>query len=179
MEKYQGGGDEGMRKVSSIIVSLMLLAVSSLCVLITGCSESGTKMLFENETETTDVYYSNVALSATEYEIFIENVKIKTNTYGMTICNDILQYAKKSIDKETFVRDLEDMNDKLGIQYEDIKHKRPAQGYEKERENVMSILNNIQAQVNYVSECIEDETEFDADAICNTIRNQITDLYTD
>lgn len=82
------------KKVTPFMVGLLA------CVTLTGCSESGTQLLFENEPDTKDAYYSDVALSATEYSIFIEGIKTKINSYGMTLVSNVAQY-KSAADKES------------------------------------------------------------------------------
>ena len=82
------------KKVTPFMVGLLA------CVTLTGCSESGTQLLFENEPDTKDAYYSDVALSATEYSIFIEGIKTKINSYGMTLVSNVTQY-KSAADKES------------------------------------------------------------------------------
>ena len=44
------------KKVTPFMVGLLA------CVTLTGCSESGTQLLFENEPDTKDAYYSQMLL---------------------------------------------------------------------------------------------------------------------
>lgn len=157
------------KKVTPFMVGLLA------CVTLTGCSESGTQLLFENEPDTKDAYYSDVALSATEYSIFIEGIKTKINSYGMTLVSNVAQY-KSAADKESVSGNIAATKENLEKLYDELKHKRPAQGYESTRENMMSAVNNILAQANYVAECITDGIEYDADNVSTTIKSQISAL---
>ena len=145
------------------------------CVTLTGCSESGTQLLFENEPDTKDAYYSDVALSATEYSIFIEGIKTKINSYGMTLVSNVTQY-KSAADKESVLGNIAVTKENLEKLYDELEHKRPAQDYESTRETMMKTTNNIIAQANYVSECIADGTDYDADSVSAIVKSQISAL---
>lgn len=157
------------KKVTPFMVGLLA------CVTLTGCSESGTQLLFENEPETKDAYYSDVALSATEYSIFIEGIKTKINSYGMTLVSNVTQY-KSAADKESVLGNIAVTKENLEKLYDELEHKRPAQDYESTRETMMKTTNNIIAQANYVSECIADGTDYDADSVSAIVKSQISAL---
>lgn len=157
------------KKMTPFMVGLLA------CVTLTGCSESGTQLLFENEPDTKDAYYSDVALSATEYAIFIEGIKTKINSYGMTLVSNITQY-KNTADKEMISGNIIAAKNSLENLYDELEHKRPAQDYESTREIMMKTINNIIAQANYVSECIADGTDYDADSVSATVKSQISAL---
>lgn len=157
------------KKVTPFMVGLLA------CVTLTGCSESGTQLLFENEPDTKDAYYSDVALSATEYSIFIEGIKTKINSYGMTLVSNVTQY-KSSADKESVLGNIAVTKENLEKLYDELEHKRPAQDYESTRETMMKTTNNIIAQANYVSECIADGTDYDADSVSAIVKSQISAL---
>ena len=157
------------KKVTPFMVGLLA------CVTLTGCSESGTQLLFENEPDTKDAYYSDVALSATEYSIFIEGIKTKINSYGMTLVSNVTQY-KSAADKESVLGNIAVTKENLEKLYDELEHKRPAQDYESTRETMMKTTNNIIAQANYVSECIEDGTDYDADSVSAIVKSQISAL---
>lgn len=157
------------KKVTPFMVGLLA------CVTLTGCSESGTQLLFENEPDTKDAYYSDVALSATEYSIFIEGIKTKINLYGMTLVSNVTQY-KSAADKESVLGNIAVTKENLEKLYDELEHKRPAQDYESTRETMMKTTNNIIAQANYVSECIADGTDYDADSVSAIVKSQISAL---
>lgn len=157
------------KKVTPFMVGLLA------CVTLTGCSESGTQLLFENEPDTKDAYYSDVALSATEYSIFIEGIKTKINSYGMTLVSNVAQY-KSAADKESVLGNIAVTKENLEKLYDELEHKRPAQDYESTRETMMKTTNNIIAQANYVSECIADGTDYDADSVSAIVKSQISAL---
>lgn len=157
------------KKVTPFMVGLLA------CVTLTGCSESGTQLLFENEPDTKDAYYSDVALSATEYSIFIEGIKTKINSYGMTLVSNVTQY-KSVADKESVLGNIAVTKENLEKLYDELEHKRPAQDYESTRETMMKTTNNIIAQANYVSECIADGTDYDADSVSAIVKSQISAL---
>ena len=157
------------KKVTPFMVGLLA------CVTLTGCSESGTQLLFENEPDTKDAYYSDVALSATEYSIFIEGIKTKINSYGMTLVSNVTQY-KSAADKESVLGNIAVTKENLEKLYDELEHKRPAQDYESTRETMMKATNNIIAQANYVSECIADGTDYDADSVSAIVKSQISAL---
>lgn len=157
------------KKVTPFMVGLLA------CVTLTGCSESGTQLLFENEPDTKDAYYSDVALSATEYSIFIEGIKTKINSYGMTLVSNVKQY-KSAADKESVLGNIAVTKENLEKLYDELEHKRPAQDYESTRETMMKTTNNIIAQANYVSECIADGTDYDADSVSAIVKSQISAL---
>lgn len=157
------------KKVTPFMVGLLA------CVTLTGCSESGTQLLFENEPDTKDAYYSDVALSATEYSIFIEGIKTKINSYGMTLVSNVTQY-KSAADKESVLGNIAVTKENLEKFYDELEHKRPAQDYESTRETMMKTTNNIIAQANYVSECIADGTDYDADSVSAIVKSQISAL---
>ncbi len=157
------------KKVTPFMVGLLA------CVTLTGCSESGTQLLFENEPDTKDAYYSDVALSATEYSIFIEGIKTKINSYGMTLVSNVTQY-KSAADKESVLGNIAVTKENLEKLYDELEHKRPAQDYESTRETMMKTTNNIIAQANYVSECIADGTDYDADSVSAIVKSQISAL---
>lgn len=157
------------KKVTPFMVGLLA------CVTLTGCSESGTQLLFENEPDTKDAYYSDVALSATEYSIFIEGIKTKINSYGMTLVSNVTQY-KSAADKESVLGNIAVTKENLEKLYDELEHKRPAQDYESIRETMMKTTNNIIAQANYVSECIADGTDYDADSVSAIVKSQISAL---
>ena len=157
------------KKVTPFMVGLLA------CVTLTGCSESGTQLLFENEPDTKDAYYSDVALSATEYSIFIEGIKTKINSYGMTLVSNVTQY-KSAADKESVLGNIAVTKENLEKLYDEVEHKRPAQDYESTRETMMKTTNNIIAQANYVSECIADGTDYDADSVSAIVKSQISAL---
>lgn len=157
------------KKVTPFMVGLLA------CVTLTGCSESGTQLLFENEPDTKDAYYSDVALSATEYSIFIEGIKTKINSYGMTLVSNVTQY-KSAADKESVSGNIAVTKENLEKLYDELEHKRPAQDYESTRETMMKTTNNIIAQANYVSECIADGTDYDADSVSAIVKSQISAL---
>lgn len=157
------------KKVTPFMVGLLA------CVTLTGCSESGTQLLFENEPDTKDAYYSDVALSATEYSIFIEGIKTKINSYGMTLVSNVTQY-KSAADKESVFGNIAVTKENLEKLYDELEHKRPAQDYESTRETMMKTTNNIIAQANYVSECIADGTDYDADSVSAIVKSQISAL---
>lgn len=157
------------KKVTPFMVGLLA------CVTLTGCSESGTQLLFENEPDTKDAYYSDVALSATEYSIFIEGIKTKINSYGMTLVSNVTQY-KSAADKESILGNIAVTKENLEKLYDELEHKRPAQDYESTRETMMKTTNNIIAQANYVSECIADGTDYDADSVSAIVKSQISAL---
>ena len=157
------------KKLTPFMVGLLA------CVTLTGCSESGTQLLFENEPDTKDAYYSDVALSATEYSIFIEGIKTKINSYGMTLVSNVTQY-KSAADKESVLGNIAVTKENLEKLYDELEHKRPAQDYESTRETMMKTTNNIIAQANYVSECIADGTDYDADSVSAIVKSQISAL---
>lgn len=157
------------KKVTPFMVGLLA------CVTLTGCSESGTQLLFENEPDTKDAYYSDVALSATEYSIFIEGIKTKINSYGMTLVSNVTQY-KSAADKESVLGNIAVTKENLEKLYDELEHKRSAQDYESTRETMMKTTNNIIAQANYVSECIADGTDYDADSVSAIVKSQISAL---
>lgn len=157
------------KKVTPFMVGLLA------CVTLTGCSESGTQLLFENEPDTKDAYYADVALSATEYSIFIEGIKTKINSYGMTLVSNVTQY-KSAADKESVLGNIAVTKENLEKLYDELEHKRPAQDYESTRETMMKTTNNIIAQANYVSECIADGTDYDADSVSAIVKSQISAL---
>lgn len=157
------------KKVTPFMVGLLA------CVTLTGCSESGTQLLFENEPDTKDAYYSDVALSATEYSIFIEGIKTKINSYGMTLVSNVTQY-KSAADKESVLGNIAVTKENLEKLYDELEHKRPAQDYESTRETMMKTTNNIIAQANYVSECIADGTDYDADSVSAIVKSQMSAL---
>ena len=145
------------KKVTPFMVGLLA------CVTLTGCSESGTQLLFENEPDTKDAYYSDVALSATEYSIFIEGIKTKINSYGMTLVSNVTQY-KSAADKESVLGNIAVTKENLEKLYDST------------RETMMKTTNNIIAQANYVSECIADGTDYDADSVSAIVKSQISAL---
>ena len=157
------------KKVTPFMVGLLA------CVTLTGCSESGTQLLFENEPDRKDAYYSDVALSATEYSIFIEGIKTKINSYGMTLVSNVTQY-KSAADKESVLGNIAVTKENLEKLYDELEHKRPAQDYESTRETMIKTTNNIIAQANYVSECIADGTDYDADSVSAIVKSQISAL---
>ena len=89
--------------------------------------------------------------------------------------SNVAQY-KSAADKESVSGNIAATKENLEKLYDELEHKRPAQGYESTRENMMSAVNNILAQANYVAECITDGIEYDADNVSTTIKSQISAL---
>lgn len=93
----------------------------------------------------------------------------------MTLVSNVTQY-KSAADKESVLGNIAVTKENLEKLYDELEHKRPAQDYESTRETMMKTTNNIIAQANYVSECIADGTDYDADSVSAIVKSQISAL---
>lgn len=158
-------------KIKKIIL-ITLMATS-----LTGCTEKGTQMLFENNTATTSDYYSDIALSSTEYSIFLEQAASKSINDIISVSSNLKTFKSGSITEEQLVSMCKSTIKELQECYDELKHKKPATGYEDNREKAMQSLIDCVDELNYIIENNNKE-EFDIEHSVNVLSAQSRILTT-
>lgn len=124
-----------MKKYVMGCCTVTLIALS----FFTGCSTAGTAVLFENKTSVTSDYYSDYALSSTEYKIFlnkeIANAKNEILTF-ILLCEKFEQ----SNDCNIAIDDIETCEKNINESYKNIKMTKSPADRENDRLKIMEIL---------------------------------------
>ncbi len=134
-------------KTSKRKIAIAMAAAMVATAGLAACEPKGTDMLFKGQEQSTSDYYADTAMPAHEYAAYLSKHVAQSSNEVVAVISNLRSYLNGATTADTLATTVSTAREVMSQSLADVEMTRPADGYESLRENYMSTVTSVLAQL--------------------------------